>query len=62
MTLILLNSTIILTVDNVFRRFCACGGRIATGTTSNWKQFLFVKISFELKSFYLFVLLIYKQA
>ncbi len=30
-----LNSTIILTVDNVLRRFCACGGRIETGTTSN---------------------------
>lgn len=36
-TLALLNSIIILTVDNVLRRFCACGGRIATGTTSKNK-------------------------
>ena len=39
MTFAWLSSIIILTVDNVLSRFCACGGRIATGTTSAERKF-----------------------
>lgn len=31
-------STIILTVGRVVMRFCACGGRITTGTAPMYKQ------------------------